>query len=348
MRDGAFMALQLTSGGENSSTLFWSNFLWSGWECSTDRHSPHERDLQRKASKTTQDLTMKTDHPLHHLQHDCVSHHDLTRDTLQVWVLNQPHSLATSVEALILVSALAHDVLGHFLGVSWGVQVHFSHFIDHGRPAEHIWTLSSPFRTQLVCVDHWRHRVVLAGRTERENVSRIRSITSSTRPFCCYLAPSPPFRHIFNRRSHQPHIINPSGPSWISCPRRRWSLVVFCLGSFFFERFFFKCRNSMKFGNWSSHLDVKLIYSHFAFMHFQISWFSWAGSSHWSPVSGVVAWVCLLHPWTAAAAVGVPEGFATLKVLKKMGTLKMSFACAMSGHGLMMARHWKEPLLVVY
>lgn len=113
MRDGAFMALQLTSGGENSSTLFWSNFLWSGWECSTDRHSPHERDLQRKASKTTQDLTMKTDHPLHHLQHDCVSHHDLTRDTLQVWVLNQPHSLATSVEALILVSALAHDVLGY-------------------------------------------------------------------------------------------------------------------------------------------------------------------------------------------------------------------------------------------
>lgn len=44
------------------------------------------------------------------------------------------------------------SVYGHFLGVSWGVQVHFSHFIDHGRPAEHNWTLSSPFRTQLVCV----------------------------------------------------------------------------------------------------------------------------------------------------------------------------------------------------
>ncbi len=75
-----------------------------------------------------------------------------------------------------------------FLGCFFRVQVHFSHSIDHGRPAEHNWTLSSPFRTQLVCVDHWRHWVVFAaGRTEHESVSRIPSITSSMRQFRCCL-----------------------------------------------------------------------------------------------------------------------------------------------------------------
>ena len=57
MRDGALLALQLMSGGFSLHAVVVMNFLWSGWECSTDRHSPHERDLQRKVWKT-RDLTM--------------------------------------------------------------------------------------------------------------------------------------------------------------------------------------------------------------------------------------------------------------------------------------------------
>lgn len=238
------------------------------------------------------------------------------------------------------------SVYGHFLGVSWGVQVHFSHFIDHGRPAEHNWTLSSPFRTQLVCVDHWRHRVVLAGRTERENVSRIPSITSSTRPFCCYLAPSPPFRHHFGTEGPISHTLSTPVVQVGSVARggdEVWSCFAWVL-------FFFKCRNSMKFGNWSSHFDVKLMYSNFAFMHFQISWFSWAGSSHWSPghrsqellpeyVSSIhelrqLLWGCLkdLRLW---------------KCWKRWELWRWALRVQCRAIGLM-ARHWKEPLLVVY